>query len=64
VFFQNDTFTLDHISFISEGQRRLEQLVLYVRALQMLSSSIQLAQNEIKVHRLQPSSAVKQGEGN
>ncbi|XP_064620250.1 serine/threonine-protein kinase ULK2-like isoform X2 [Lineus longissimus] len=57
---QNDTFTLDHISFISEGQRRLEQLVLYVRALQMLSSSIQLAQNEIRMRRLQPSSAVKQ----
>ncbi|KAK2144674.1 hypothetical protein NP493_4147g00003 [Ridgeia piscesae] len=40
------TATMDHISFMSEGDRCIEQLVLYVRALQLLSSSIQLAKEE------------------
>ena len=53
------TFTLDHIAFISESQRRMEQLVLYVRALQLLSSSISLAKEEIKSARLQPSNTVR-----
>lgn len=52
-------FSLDHISFLSEGQRHIEQLVLYVRALQMLASSIQLAKEEIKAKRLQTSNSVK-----
>ena len=52
-------FSLDHISFLSEGQRHIEQLVLYVRALQLLASSIQLAKEEIKAKRLQTSNSVK-----
>jgi len=52
-------FSLDHISFLSEGQRHIEQLVLYVRALQMLASSIQLAKEEIRAKRLQTSNSVK-----
>ena len=56
---QGNTFRLDHTSFVSEGQRQLEQLVLYVRALQLLSSSIELAREEVKATRLQPSNNVK-----
>ena len=52
-------FTLDHHTFISESQRRLEQLVLYVRALQLLSASIQLARQEARAGRLQGSLTVK-----
>ncbi|XP_042218217.1 serine/threonine-protein kinase unc-51-like isoform X4 [Homarus americanus] len=43
----------------SEWQRRAEQLVLYVRALQLLSSALTLAKDEKSVSRLQPSNAVK-----
>lgn len=42
-----------------EAQRLLEQLVLYVRSLQLLSSSLQLARREIKDERLQISNALK-----
>ena len=55
-------FSLDHISFLSEGQRRMEQLVLYVRGLQLLASSIQLAKEELKAARLQSSNSVKTSE--
>ena len=55
----NNAFRLDHIAFVSESQRLMEQLVLYVRALQLLSSSIELAREETKAGRLQPSNSVK-----
>ena len=55
-------FMLDHVAFMSEHQRKLEQLVLYVRALQLLTSSIQLAKEEVRARRLQPSNAVKTSE--
>ncbi|XP_056008995.1 serine/threonine-protein kinase ULK2-like isoform X14 [Ostrea edulis] len=42
-----------------ESQRLLEQLVLYIRSLQLLSSSLQLARREIKDERLQVSNALK-----
>ena len=42
--------------------RHLEQLVLYVRSLHLLSSSLQLARKEIKDERLQISNSLKQGE--
>ena len=45
-----------------EWQKRAEQLVLYVRALQLLSSALTLAKNEKALKKLQPSSAVKSGE--
>ena len=50
---------LDQAPKFTEAQRRLEQLVLYVRALHLLSSSLQLAQKEIKSERLQISKALK-----
>ncbi|ELU07767.1 hypothetical protein CAPTEDRAFT_170802 [Capitella teleta] len=54
-------FVMDggHVCFVGEDQRRLEQLVLYVRGLQLLTSSIQLAKDEMTGGRLQPSNAVK-----
>ncbi|KAK3868488.1 hypothetical protein Pcinc_026129 [Petrolisthes cinctipes] len=42
-----------------EWQRRAEQLVLYVRALQLLSSALSLAKHEKSTSRLHPSTAVK-----
>lgn len=44
-----------------EWQRRAEQLVLYVRALQLLSSALSLAKHEKSTNRLHPSTAVKNG---
>ena len=58
---QDNTISMEHLSFTTESRRRLEQLVLYVRALQLLSSSISLAKVEVargKLH-VQSSSAVK-----
>ncbi|XP_059483841.1 serine/threonine-protein kinase unc-51 isoform X2 [Neocloeon triangulifer] len=43
----------------TDGQRRAEQLVLLVRALQLLSSGLNLANQELKAGRLQPSFTVK-----
>ncbi|XP_077995373.1 serine/threonine-protein kinase ULK2-like isoform X2 [Glandiceps talaboti] len=56
---QKETFALDQICFFSEGQRQAEQLVLYMRALQILANALLLAKDEIKAQRLQPSNAVK-----
>ncbi|XP_050717031.1 serine/threonine-protein kinase unc-51-like isoform X1 [Eriocheir sinensis] len=42
-----------------EWQRRAEQLVLYMRALQLLNSALTLAKHEKSTSRLQPSNAVK-----
>uniref|UniRef100_A0A914WAN9 non-specific serine/threonine protein kinase n=1 Tax=Plectus sambesii TaxID=2011161 RepID=A0A914WAN9_9BILA len=44
---------------LSDAYRRVEQLVVYVRALHMLSSALQLAQREVAAKRLHPSQAVK-----
>lgn len=49
------------VVFVSEKQRRIEQLVLYIRALQILSNSLQLAKDEVAAGRLQPSPSVKEG---
>ncbi|XP_011449472.3 serine/threonine-protein kinase unc-51 isoform X3 [Magallana gigas] len=49
----------DQMPKFIEAQRLLEQLVLYVRSLQLLSSSLQLARREIKDERLQISNALK-----
>jgi serine/threonine-protein kinase ULK2 len=46
---------------VTDGQRRAEQLVLLVRALQLLSSGLNLANQELKSSRLQPSATVKNG---
>ncbi|UYV61245.1 hypothetical protein LAZ67_1004081 [Cordylochernes scorpioides] len=47
--------------FGSEGQRRAEQLVLYTRALTILSSALSYSKQEIEAGRLHPSSRVKSG---
>lgn len=52
------TFTVN-LSLFYLCVRLLEQLVLYVRSLQLLSSSLQLARREIKDERLQISNALK-----
>lgn len=51
---------LENVAFVSESQRQFEQLVLHVRALQLLNSAIQLAREEIKRGRLQVSNSVRQ----
>ncbi|XP_022250019.1 serine/threonine-protein kinase unc-51-like [Limulus polyphemus] len=43
---------------VSESYRKAEQLVLYMRALQLLSSSLQLSCQEIQEKRLKPSPQV------
>lgn len=42
--------------------RQVEQLVLYMKAAQLLASSLHLAKAQIKSAKLNPSSAVKLGE--
>ncbi|XP_032781426.2 serine/threonine-protein kinase ULK2 [Daphnia magna] len=44
----------------SDAQRRAEQLVLYIRALQLLSSALNLSKEELQAERLHPSQSVKQ----
>ena len=56
---QGNTFRLDHTGFVSDSQRQMEQLVLYVRALQLLASSIELAKDQTKAGHLKPSQGVK-----
>lgn len=46
----------------SDAYRRVEQLVVYVRALHMLSSALQLAQQHVADKTLHPSAAVRTGE--
>lgn len=41
--------------------RQVEQLVLYMKAAQLLASSLHLAKAQIKSSKLNPSTAVKQG---
>ncbi len=43
--------------------RQVEQLVLYMKAAQLLASSLHLAKAQIKSAKLNPSTAVKQGKG-
>ncbi|KAJ9599082.1 hypothetical protein L9F63_010419, partial [Diploptera punctata] len=43
----------------TEGHRRAEQLVLLVRALQLLSSGLNLATQQLRAGKLRPSSSVK-----
>jgi len=47
--------------FISEGQRRIEQLVLYMRALELLASALNLAKAALADGRLSPSVLTRQG---
>ena len=47
--------------FISEGQRRIEQLVLYMRALELLASALSLAKAALADGRLSPTMLTRQG---
>lgn len=49
------------IECASPKRSRYERLVLLVRALQLLSSSLSIATSELKAGRLQPSTNVKNG---
>lgn len=49
--------TSSHLS--TERQRRVDQLVLYVHALQLLAASLELARYEIRAGRLHPSAVVR-----
>ncbi len=57
---QGNSFKDEGLQFVSESQRHLEQLVLHVRALQLLNSAIELAREQIKNEKLQPSNSVRQ----
>jgi len=52
-------FTVDHACFLSNSRCQLEQLVLYVRALHLLSSAMQLARIEVKAGKLVASDSMK-----
>jgi len=41
--------------------RQVEQLVLYMKAAQLLASSLHLAKAQVKLGKLNPSTAVKHG---
>ncbi|KAK3085030.1 hypothetical protein FSP39_023107 [Pinctada imbricata] len=58
-FKPNEALPAEQMPRFIEAQRHLEQLVLYVRALHLLSSSLQLARKEIKDERLQISNSLK-----
>jgi len=47
--------------FVSEGQRRIEQLVLYMRALELLASALNLAKCGLADGRLSPTMLTRQG---
>jgi len=55
-------FTVDHACFLSNSRCHLEQLVLYIRALQLLSSALQLARIETKAGKLAASTDMKHGQ--
>ncbi len=57
---QGNSLKDEGLQFVSESQRHLEQLVLHVRALQLLNSAIELAREQIKNEKLQPSNSVRQ----
>uniref|UniRef100_A0A9J7ZSK2 non-specific serine/threonine protein kinase n=1 Tax=Cyprinus carpio carpio TaxID=630221 RepID=A0A9J7ZSK2_CYPCA len=55
-----DSVVVDQISQLSKEWGQVEQLVLYMKAAQLLASSLHLAKAQIKTAKLNPSSAVKQ----
>ncbi|XP_056612520.1 serine/threonine-protein kinase ULK2 isoform X1 [Triplophysa dalaica] len=55
-----DSVVVDQISQLSKEWRQMEQLVLYMKAAQLLASSLHLAKAQIKSGKLNPSTAVKQ----
>ncbi|KAF0023428.1 hypothetical protein F2P81_024058 [Scophthalmus maximus] len=55
-----DSVVVDQISQLSKEWGQVEQLVLYMKAAQLLASSLHLAKAQIKSDKLNPSTAVKQ----
>uniref|UniRef100_K7GBY4 non-specific serine/threonine protein kinase n=1 Tax=Pelodiscus sinensis TaxID=13735 RepID=K7GBY4_PELSI len=55
-----ESVVVDQISQLSKEWGQVEQLVLYMKAAQLLASSLHLAKAQIKAGKLNPSSAVKQ----
>ena len=55
-------FVVDHARVMSDARSHLEQLVLYVRALQLLTSAMQLAQTQAREGALQSSVSIKNSE--
>ncbi|XP_067685830.1 serine/threonine-protein kinase unc-51-like isoform X2 [Haliotis asinina] len=56
---QGESLPAEQLPRFTEAQRRLEQLVLFVRSLHLLSSALQLSRKEIKSGRLHSSNALK-----
>lgn len=56
---QNESFLGDQIGLKSDELRKMEQLVLFVKALRALNLSLLFAQGEIRIGHLKPSNAVK-----
>ncbi|XP_051522159.1 serine/threonine-protein kinase ULK2 isoform X3 [Myxocyprinus asiaticus] len=55
-----DSVVVDQISQLSKEWGKVEKLVLYMKATQLLASSLHLAKAQIKSAKLNPSMAVKQ----
>lgn len=55
-----ESVLVDQISQLSKDWGRVEQLVLYMKAAQLLAAALHLAKAQIKAGKLSPSSAVKQ----
>lgn len=55
-----ESVLVDQISQLSKDWGRVEQLVLYMKAAQLLAASLHLAKAQIKSGKLSPSTAVKQ----
>ncbi|XP_017345774.1 serine/threonine-protein kinase ULK2 isoform X2 [Ictalurus punctatus] len=55
-----ESVVVDQISQLSKEWGQVEQLVLYMKAAQLLASSLHLAKAQIKSSKLNPSTAVKQ----
>uniref|UniRef100_A0A8C9G8U8 non-specific serine/threonine protein kinase n=1 Tax=Pavo cristatus TaxID=9049 RepID=A0A8C9G8U8_PAVCR len=56
-----ESIVVDQISQLSKEWGQVEQLVLYMKAAQLLASSLHLAKAQVKSGKLNPSTAVKQG---
>ncbi|XP_050408202.1 serine/threonine-protein kinase ULK2 isoform X2 [Patella vulgata] len=56
---QGDSLPAEQVPRFTEAQRHLEQLVLYVRSLHLLSSALQLSRQEIKMEKLQASNTLR-----
>ncbi|XP_004868798.1 serine/threonine-protein kinase ULK2-like isoform X2 [Heterocephalus glaber] len=56
-----ESVVVDQVSQLSKDWGRVEQLMLYMKATQLLAASLHLTKAQIKSGKLSPSTAVKQG---